>query len=177
MRKYDEKRNSSDSFENLKQKVIKQLNEFYIQEGQQTNLFEVLSNGGLDIANPDSLNDKQIFKKLWEVINALALLNVFLHHTNHLSDRELYEKLYNDSLREEGFITPKNQESVCYYLDLTGSGSEDDIFNFLKYYASDEERKRWIKDFPEDDFIMPEHTLYDRDQYLPKLDKSEEGCC
>jgi hypothetical protein len=40
---------------------------------------------------------------------------------------------------------------MIYHVDLVGSGGENDIFDFLKYYASERERRDWAKEFPEYD--------------------------
>ena len=137
------------------------------EQGQHITLFETLVNGGLSLPSPETLDEAQLSKKLWQVINAMSLLGVFLYSTDHLSDRGLYEHLWHDSLREEGFFQPTNQDLACH-LDILGSGSEEDIFLFLKYYANDEERSFWADDFPLDDFPAPEKKPYDRDRLLPK---------
>jgi hypothetical protein len=146
------------------------------EEGQHSPLFDTLINGGLSLPAPDELNDVNLTGKLWEVIYALALLGVFLHNTDHLNDRELYENLWHDSLREEGFIQPSNQD-YAFHIDIIGSGSEEDVLVFLKYYADEEERGWWKNEYSQDDFPASEQRPYDRDRHLPKREKWEEGQC
>ena len=128
--------------------------------------FDILVNEGFDLPAPDQLKDGELSAKLAELINELAKRRLFLHSTNHLSDRELYAWLWSDGLREElmGFGLPFGN---CH-LDLIGSGSDEDITVSMRYYASDKERAHWAKDFP--DFPMPpkEQPPYDRDRHLPK---------
>ena len=56
------------------------------------------------------------------------------------------------------------------HLDVLGGCSDEDITLQMRYYASEEERARWLADFP--DFPMPprEKPLFKRDQKLPKGD-------
>ncbi len=81
----------------------------------------------------------------------MASLGAYLLHTNHLSDRELYEYLYHDGLREEAVLFPENP-SYAYMIDLTGSGSEEDNQIYLKYYADEEHRRQWAHDWPDDPY-------------------------
>jgi hypothetical protein len=128
--------------------------------------FEMLVNGGATLTPPDQLDGAQLSAKLWELINGMALLGVYLHSTNHLSDRELYEHLWKDALRESTFLQPSNPDFACH-IDLVSSGSAEDIFLYLRYYADEESRRRWLRDFPED--VIPEHAdpPFDRDRHLP----------
>ena len=198
MSKDDSKENNQTCIENLKRQVKKQVKgeiisfgldecsselekkfwEYMLsfEKGQHTQLFRTLTNGGLSLPTPDTLDDSQLTKKLWQVINSLSLLGVFLYHTDHLSDRDLYEHLWHDSLREDGFIQPTNQDYACH-LDIVGSGNEEDTFIFLKYYASEEERNWWTNEYPQDDFPTPEQKPYDRDRHLPKREEWGEGQC
>ena len=130
-------------------------------------LFHLLENAGIELPTPGALDDQSMTPKLKEVIEKMASLGAFLLHTDHLSDRELYEFLFNDGLREEAVLFPENP-SYAYMIDLTGSGSEDDNQVYLKYYADAEQRQRWGSDWPDD--VMPEHEdpPFDRDQYLPQ---------
>ena len=139
--------------------------------------FELLVQGGMELPAPDELDDSQLTAKLWEVILGLAMLRMFLYNTNHLSDRELYEELWYEVLREGNPDMPINENSACH-IDLVGSGSEEDIELYLRYYADAEDRHHWAKDWPND--VMPEHKTppYDRDRQLPSCDQSEwKNCC
>lgn len=130
---------------------------------------EQLNKEGVVLPPPDSMSDAALHKKLWEVINKLAELRVFLYNTDHLSDRDLYVRLWDGLLREETTIMPPDPDSACH-LDVIGSGSEEDVQVGLKYYDDEEERARWHGIFPED--VIPDHEdpPYDRDRHLPKRD-------
>ncbi|MBF0351045.1 MAG: hypothetical protein HQM11_08425 [SAR324 cluster bacterium] len=158
----------------LKEKFLESVLAF--EEGQHSQLFDTLINGGLSLPSPEELNDADLIKKLWEVIHALSLLGVFLYHTDHLNDRELYEHLWHDTLREDAFIQPGNPD-YAYHLDIIGSGSEEDIFILLKYYADEEERREWESEFSQEDFPAPKKKPYDRDCHLPKRENWSEGQC
>jgi hypothetical protein len=97
----------------------------------------------------------------------MASLGAYVLHTDHLSDRGLYEFLYHDGLREEAVLFPENP-SYAYMIDLTGSGSEEDNQVFLKYYADDGYRQRWAKDWPDDNIPDHENPPFDRDRFLPQ---------
>lgn len=137
------------------------------ESAPSTSTFKKLRKDGVVLPPPDQIREEELPAKLWELIQRLAKRSTFLHHTNHLSDRELYERLWSDSLREEMPDMPGGA-SGYFGLDMIGSGSDEDIFISMKYYASEKDRKRWKKDWP--DFEMPPHEEppYDRDKDLPK---------
>lgn len=128
--------------------------------------FDALVKDGFDLLPPEKLDDPARAAKLWELIRELAKQRLFLHNTDHLSDRELYTWLVSDALREElmGLGLPFGN---CH-LDVLGGCSEEDIILSMRYYSDDQARARWAKDFP--DFPMPPKELppYDRDRLLPK---------
>ena len=130
-------------------------------------LLRLLENGGLDIPAPDQLDNTTLTLKLNEVIQRMEPLRAYLLNTNHLSDRELYEYLYHDGLREEAVLYPENP-SYAYMIDLTGSGSDEDNQTYLKYYADEEHRKQWAHDWPDDPLPQHEDPPFDRDSTLPK---------
>ena len=129
---------------------------------------DTLIKDGFDLPPPEKLNDTSLTAKLWELIHELGKRRLFLHSTDHLSDRELYIWLVTDALKEElmGFGLPFGN---CH-LDVLGGCSEEDIVLSMRYYSDDEARDRWLKDFP--DFPMPpkEKPPYDRDRRLPKAE-------
>lgn len=128
--------------------------------------FATLTEAGFDLPPPEQLDDMALTAMLWRLIHELARRRLFLHSTDHLSDRELYDWLWRDALREElmGFGLPFGN---CH-LDVLGGCSEEDLVLSMRYYADDEERARWMKDFP--DFAMPprEKPPFDRDRKLPQ---------
>jgi hypothetical protein len=126
-----------------------------------------LESAGVSLPPPDSLNDEELTIKLWEVIHKLALLQVFIEQTDHLSDRELYKHLWTDSLREETKALPLDANSA-WHIQLLSGGSEEDNQLYLKYYADDVWRQQWHQDFPKDPIPAHEDPPYDRDRLLPK---------
>jgi hypothetical protein len=143
------------------------------EEAPWTTNFQQLENAGVSLPAPDSLNDEELTAKLWEIIQKLALLHVFISQTDHLSDRELYTHLWTDSLREEtkamGMVA-----GGAWHIELLGSYSGEDMQLFLKYYADEDWRRQWHKDWPKDPIPAHEDPPYDRDRLLPKADYGQE---
>ena len=137
------------------------------ETAEPISLFRLLENAGLEVPAPDQLDGTTLTPKLQEVIQRMATLGAYLLHTNHLSDRELYEYLYRDGLREEAVLFPENP-SYAYMIDLTGSGSDEDNLIYLKYYADEEHRKQWALDWPDDPMPQHEDPPFDRDSSLPQ---------
>lgn len=137
------------------------------ETAEQISLLRLLENSGFEVPSPETLDDDALKIKLKEMIDRMASVGAYLLHTNHLSDRELYEYLYREALREETVLFPENP-SYAYMIDLTGSGSEDDNQTYLKYYANADYRRQWKHDWPGDS--MPEHEEppFDRDRFLPQ---------
>lgn len=141
--------------------------------------FQELLDAGVELPAPESMDDRQLATKLWEVIGALAWMRVFLSQTDHLSDRELYTLLWSDTLRESVKDMPLDQSSA-WHIDLLSGGGEEDTRLYMKYYADEETRRRWLADFPDDEMPPHEEPPYDRDRHLPqahsgaKPDESDE---
>jgi hypothetical protein len=137
------------------------------ENAQPISLLRLLENSGLAVPPPDQFDDDTLTAKLKEIIERMASLGAYLLHTNHLSDRALYEYLYHDGLREEAVLFPENP-SYAYMIDLTGSGSEEDNQIFLQYYADDNYRQQWARDWPDDHIPDREPVPFDRDRFLPQ---------
>ncbi len=132
--------------------------------------FERLGEAGVELPDPALMDDAGLHAKLWEVIHALAAMNTYLNHTDHLSDRELYEHFWQDSLREVDEMPPPNS-GWRRFIDLLGGCSEDDIQIGLRYYHDEETRQQWARDFPEDHIPEHEEPPFDRDRLLPVPDE------
>ena len=135
-------------------------------------LLEVLVKAGISVPSPGELDDGQLSAKLWEVIDGLFLQGIYLEHTDHLSDRELYVELWSETLREEA-VLPPGESGFSYHLDLIGSGSAADTMSYLKYYASEDEREEWAAESSEEDVPEHEQPRNDRDRHLPRSSSSE----
>lgn len=129
--------------------------------------FEELQKAGIELPPPESLSDEQVTAKLWEAIHALARHSTYLTCTDHLSDRQLYEHLWSDVLREAGPMMPPGSGWV-QHIDILGGCSEEDIRLYLKYYADEEWRQHWLKEWPNDEMPPHEDPPYDRDRLLPQ---------
>jgi hypothetical protein len=138
------------------------------ENAEPISLLRLLENSGLEVPAPDQFDDNDtLTAKLKQIVERMATLGAYLLHTNHLSDRALYEYLYHDGLREEAVLFPENP-SYAYMIDLTGSGSEEDNQIFLKYYADENYRQQWASDWPADNIPDHENPPFDRDRFLPQ---------
>ena len=149
----------------MEEEFLRQVLEY--ETAEPISLFRLLENCGVEIPPPDQLDDASLTTKLNEIVERMASLGAYVLHTNHLTDRELYQYLHVDGLREEAVLFPENP-SYAYMIDLTGSGSETDNQIYLKYYADEEHRQRWAHDWPDDPMPDHEDPPFDRDRYLPQ---------
>jgi hypothetical protein len=129
-------------------------------------LFDVLTEDGISLPPSAELDDAAVSAKMWEAIHGLAARKIYLMSTDHLSDRELYEELLDDVLREE--YEPIPDWGMGQYLDVLDV--EEDLVAYLKYYADDFAREGWTPDdLPGDHDELPEREAmpYDRDSRMP----------
>ena len=150
------------------------------EQAPRTTHFKQLEAAGVELPAPETMDGPELKAKLWEVIYKLESMRVFLEQTNHLSDQELYTALWTDVLREETMDFSFGENSA-WHIDMLGSYGDDETFLYLKYYATEEHRRKWLQDFP--DYTMPAHEdpPHDRDADLPQsflnemLEQSEQG--
>lgn len=129
--------------------------------------FNRLVRRGIAMIPPAELDDAAISAKLWEVIHELGEMRCFLHDTDHLNDRELYDWLWSSGLRDES-PDRSDRPNAAWHSSPIGAGTDAVTAIWLKYHADEEERHRWHLDFPDD--AIPEHAAppFDRDRHLPK---------
>jgi len=158
MRSWESDELSADQREDFWRRVMDYENAPLVTDAQR------LYDAGIDLPDPDVMDDSQLTAKLWQVIDALAGMRVFITSTDHLSDRQLYDRLWRHSLREEEPVLPGYTDHV----DLVSTGSQEDIHAWMKYYADEDTRRDWLKDFPDYDMPAHEDPPYDRDRHLPQ---------
>lgn len=127
---------------------------------------QLMEEDGYTMPAPETLTEEEISAQLWVVLQALATLHCTLDFTNHLSDRELYEKLF-DRLEEPTEDIRLMGDDITCHLQILLPGDEEDDLIWLKYYADDPTRQMWHQEFG---FTLPprEDPPYDRDRYLPQ---------
>ena len=111
--------------------------------------FDVLVRSGMTLPPPEALDEDQVTVKLWEVIHGMAFIGMYLFFTDHLSGRDLYARLWSDTLREPTALQPEDR-GCAWHVDLIGGGSEEDVELYLKYYADEDERRSWAHEWPDD---------------------------
>jgi hypothetical protein len=138
------------------------------EDGPTTTNFEQLEDMGLVLPAPHHLSDSEVTAKLWEVLDGLARLRTYIAQTDHLSDRELYTHLWNEPLREE--VPAIDEVGFRHHIDLLCRGGEPETSIHLRYFADDEWRQDWIKEWPDYDLPPAEDPPFNRDWRLPVPD-------
>lgn len=137
------------------------------ETASRTTWGDQLRETGYDPPKPDSLSDEEVGREVWQLIRKLSELRLFIDHTDHLSDRELYEWLYHGALSEETLDVPADADSACH-LDAVDAGSHEDNQNWLRYYADEGERREWAREYPDEPIPPHEPLPYQRGHLMPK---------
>lgn len=93
----------------------------------------------LRLAHPRALTDEQIAEMLWDTVLKLYDKRIVLEFTDHLSDRQLYALIYRDILPSY----EKKLQAQGHFLHWDCADADGESENWLKYYATDEEREAW----------------------------------
>jgi hypothetical protein len=108
--------------------------------GRWAKPIDLLPEHGVNLLPPAELTDDSVRPCLWEVLQAMAEMGVFVQHTDHLGDRALYEALWQHVLRQDAFLPGDGMESAWVH-DFIGSDQPEDRALWLACYASDDERR------------------------------------
>ncbi len=111
------------------------------------------------------LSDHDVTESLAHVTTALGELGIFLVHTNHLTDRELYVRLLEHILVEPVRDLPADA-GVHEFIDLIGGGGARERELFQQHYASPTERAQFLEEHGYS--IAAVTPKSDRDKGLPK---------
>jgi hypothetical protein len=104
---------------------------------------------GIDVPKSDELADDEVTTQLWRIIEGLARLGAYLSHTNHLTDRELYQVL-EERILDEDVPDIVGGEGMQEWIDLLSEGDFDKF------------------DFTLGDGPPPPPMPSDRDERLPR---------
>jgi hypothetical protein len=122
---------------------------------------------GVEFASPDNLSGVEMEKELWRLIAALAGARVYISYTNHLSDAELYRKLWHEVLADKVPDRARNPMERLHW-DFSDAGESDPVA-WLSFYASEDERKAWLAQCPGTALPARRQPAFDRDQLLPAM--------
>jgi hypothetical protein len=96
----------------------------------------------LELPHPDDLSDDQLRDRLYQTIGRMFEKHIVLDFTDHLTDRQLYCLVYRDILpSHEKMIRRENN-----YLHWDCSNADGDPDMWLRYYASEEDRRGWVEE-------------------------------
>jgi hypothetical protein len=126
-----------------------------------------LAEQNISLLPPAEITDETLTPILWELLHNLALRGFYVLQTDHLSDRELYAKLWERGLRDPAYLPGRNPRGGWFH-DFLGSWGEDDMQLWLRYYATDEERAKHAAEWPKDVLPPKEKRPFNRDWRVPK---------
>lgn len=154
---------------------LEQLDRFLDGEEDGTVPLELLRSRGITLRPPGNIAPDEVHAELWKAIEAMASIGVFLDSTDHLSDAELYEFVWQE-LHVPTLLLPDDPRSA-WHISPIDSGSEADNDLYLRFYADEETRREWVGDFG-GPLPPAQRPPYDRDRLLPthemRLAEAEE---
>ncbi len=128
---------------------------------------KLLADENIPLLPPEEITDETLTPILWELLHNLARRGFYVLHTDHLSDRDLYAGLWTRGLREPAHLPGRSPRGGWFH-DFLGSWGEDEMQLWLRYYASDEERDKHAKEWPNDIVPPKEKPPFNRDWRLPQ---------
>src|ERR1035437_2105238 len=126
-----------------------------------------LAKESVSLLPPAEITEETLAPILWELLHNLAFRGFYVLHTDHLSDGELYNGLWQHGLREPAHLPGRSLRGGWFH-DFLGSWGEDEMRLWLRYYASDEERATHTAAGPKDAIPRKEKPPFNRDWRLPK---------
>lgn len=128
---------------------------------------QTLAEQNIPLLPPAEITGEMLVPILWELLHNLALRGFYLQHTDHVSDLQLYEELWERGLRDPAHLPGRNPRGGWFH-DLLGSWGDEENQLWLRYYADDERRAKHAADWPKDVIPPREKPPANRDWRLPK---------
>ena len=100
-----------------------------------------LDQENIPLLPPAEITDEILTPILWELLHRLALRGFYVLHTDHLSDRELYAKLWERGLLDPAHLLGRNPRGGWFH-DFLGSWGDEEMQLWLRYFTSEEERNK-----------------------------------
>lgn len=122
-------------------------------------------------SDPDELRDEEVSIYLHAMVDLMAQYHLALVSTNHLTDRELYRFILERIIQQPLGIGPNPIGSLIYHECCPC----DDIEQWFRYYASDEEREDW-ESYSDDPLPDKAPLVAGRDTWLEALAESYRDC-
>lgn len=131
-----------------------------------TNL-EQLAEVGFVPVPPDDVCEGEMKDVLDDLISELARLGVYLTHTDHLIDRDLYDILVTRVLREPVRDLPPSPD-VVEWIDLAVGALPTGEDVYLTFYATDAERRAAAPTGSRKRLPARRARVVERDRWLPR---------
>lgn len=130
---------------------------------------EFLRQRGIDIPALAPDDDAELRVKLRELIEEMSEIGIVVEFIDHLSDREIYRYLVDDVLLVETVLS--SPVAGTWHISPIGGCGDKDNEIYLRYYADDDDRERWHREFG-DPLPPKEEPPYGRDRF--SLDVSQD---
>lgn len=91
------------------------------------------------------LKDADVTRELTNLIWNLADMRIYISETDHLDDRALYSALLEYC--DETQIFFPNDDADAIHWSPIGPSSDEDTQIYLRFYADEETRARWRREF------------------------------
>ncbi len=135
-----------------------------LESALRSSYSERLKEAGIALPRPEELDDAEVGRKLWEVVGGLACLQVYLASTDHLSDRELYSRVWRSVFPRPSY-PPIPDAAVV--IDCIALDEDRRDLDYLRYYADELARSMWRNQWPEKELPDRKALPFDRDRFLP----------
>ncbi|RPI28528.1 MAG: hypothetical protein EHM61_04730 [Acidobacteria bacterium] len=98
--------------------------------GSGPSLFEGLEAHGVSLPRPEDLDEDESLDKLREVVLALIDQGVFLIGFEHLSPRDFYSTLWNETLWEGCWVKRRNRKAITF-MDVSHQLPRSEVMRYM----------------------------------------------